>query len=192
MLALIARSVLRLFGWRVRASTLPGRKGIIIVYPHTSNWDFALGLLAKWAIALPIRWVGKETLFRGAAGATVGRLLRLWGGWPVDRQHSRGAVAQLAQQMAAEEWCWLGLSPEGTRKYTTHIRSGFYYLALQLDLPVGLAYFDYRTRVIGVLDFVRMSGSVDRDLALLRAYYADKVGRHPQQQSDICFARATA
>ncbi len=192
MPALFARAVLRLFGWRVQAAPLPGRKGIIIVYPHTSNWDFALGMLAKWAIALPIRWVGKETLFRGVVGATIGRLLRLAGGRPVDRDHARGAVAQLAQLMATEEWCWLGLSPEGTRRYTTHIRSGFYYLALQLDLPVGLAYFDYRTRVVGVTDFVRMSGSVDRDLALLRAYYADKVGRHPQQQSDICFARESA
>jgi len=183
MPALFARAVLRLFGWRVQAARLGTATDVPITCKkrRRPNCDEPSGEEPK-----------KETLFRGVVGATIGRLLRLAGGRPVDRDHARGAVAQLAQLMATEEWCWLGLSPEGTRRYTTHIRSGFYYLALQLDLPVGLAYFDYRTRVVGVTDFVRMSGSVDRDLALLRAYYADKVGRHPQQQSDICFARESA
>ena len=60
-----ARALLALFGWQVRFDGLPGPKGIAIVYPHTSNWDFILGLLAKWTLGLPIRWVGKESLFRG-------------------------------------------------------------------------------------------------------------------------------
>ena len=39
-----------MFGWHVRFDGLPGPKGIAIVYPHTSNWDFVLGLLAKWTL----------------------------------------------------------------------------------------------------------------------------------------------
>jgi 1-acyl-sn-glycerol-3-phosphate acyltransferase len=60
-----ARGVLAFAGWRVIFNGVPAPKGIVIVYPHTSNWDFVLGLLAKWAVDLPVRWVGKETLFRG-------------------------------------------------------------------------------------------------------------------------------
>ena len=67
-----ARRLLALFGWHVRFDGLPGPKGVAIVYPHTSNWDFVIGLLAKWSIGLPIRWIGKETLFRGLTGATLG------------------------------------------------------------------------------------------------------------------------
>jgi 1-acyl-sn-glycerol-3-phosphate acyltransferase len=186
-LAGLARGLLALFGWRVLFDGLPGPKGVAIVYPHTSNWDFVIGLLAKWAVDLPIRWVGKESLFRGITGATLGRLMRLWGGRPVDRQQASGAVDQLARLMQSEPWFWLGLSPEGTRRHTDYIRSGFYHLALQLDLPVALAYIDYRRREVGVKEFVRMSGDRARDLALLRRFYADKVGRFPAQASTIAF-----
>lgn len=186
-LAAFARGLLRLAGWRVRFDGLPEPKGIAIVYPHTSNWDFVLGLLAKWTVDLPIRWVGKESLFRGFTGATLGRLMRLWGGRPVERHHSSGAVTQLAALMASEPWFWLGLSPEGTRRRTDYIRSGFYHLALKLDLPVALAYIDYGRREIGVMRFVRMTGDVEHDLAMLRNYYADKVARYPAQASAIAF-----
>jgi 1-acyl-sn-glycerol-3-phosphate acyltransferase len=182
-----ARALLALFGWQVRFEGFPGPRGIAIVYPHTSNWDFVIGLLAKWTIDLPIRWVGKESLFRGVAGATLGRLMRRWGGRPVDRHHSSGAVEQLAALMQSEPWFWLGISPEGTRRKTDRLRSGFYHLALKLDLPVGLAYIDYRRREIGVTRFMHMSGDQARDLDTLRDYYADKVGRHPQQASTIAF-----
>ena len=186
-MARFARAVLAVFGWRVRFDGLPGPKGIAIVYPHTSNWDFIIGLLAKWALDLPIRWVGKESLFHGLTGATLGRLMRLWGGRPVDRHHASGAVEQLAELMQSEPWFWLGLSPEGTRRHTDRVRSGFYYLALKLDLPVALAYIDYATREVGVSHFVHMSGNVERDLDLIRAFYADKIGRFPEKASTIAF-----
>jgi 1-acyl-sn-glycerol-3-phosphate acyltransferase len=186
-LARFARRLLPAFGWRVRFSGVPGPRGIAIVYPHTSNWDFVIGLLAKWAIGLPIRWVGKESLFRGFTGATLGRLMRAWGGRPVDRQQASGAVEQLAALMQSEPWFWLGLSPEGTRRKTDRLRSGFYHLALKLDLPVGLAYIDYGSHEVGVAEFVKMSGDQARDLELLRRFYADKVARYPEKASTIAF-----
>ena len=187
MLSRLARTVLRAFGWRVVFDGLPEPRGIIIVYPHTSNWDFVLGLLTIWAIDLPVRWVGKESLFRGFTGATLGRLMRRWGGRPVDRYHATGAVEQLAALMRSEPWFWLALSCEGTRKYADHIRSGFYHLALRLDVPVGLASIDYRTHTVGVTQFERMSGEVERDLATLRAFFSDKMGLKPEQASRIVF-----
>jgi 1-acyl-sn-glycerol-3-phosphate acyltransferase len=186
-LAAGARRLLACAGWKVRFDGLPGPKGVAIVYPHTSNWDFIIGLLAKWSINLPIRWVGKESLFRGLAGITIGRLMRLWGGRPVERRHASGAVEQLTQMMRSEPWCWLGLSPEGTRRHTDYIRSGFYHLALELDLPVALAYIDYRKREIGVTEFMQMTGDQVRDLEVLRRFYADKVGRFPAKASTIAF-----
>lgn len=189
MLASLARTLLRAFGWTVDFDGLPGPRGVLIVYPHTSNWDFILGLLAKWAIGLPLRWIGKESLFRGFTGATLGRLMRFWGGRPVDRHHASGAVAQLATLMRSEPWFWLALSPEGTRRHLDHLRSGFYHLALAADVPVGLAYIDYPRKRIGVRDFVRMSGDAARDLAMLREYYADKQGRYPALASEIRFRR---
>jgi len=187
MLARFARWLLGLFGWRVEFNGMPGPKGVAIFYPHTSNWDFVIGLLAMWVIAVPIHFIGKESLFRGLTGATLGRLMYLWGGRPVDRHHASGAVDQLAALMKAEDSFWLALSPEGTRKHQPFLRTGFYYLALKLDLPVGLAFINYTRKRIGVTDFVRMTGDEARDLATIRAYYADKIGRHPEKASEIAF-----
>ncbi|MBK9245307.1 MAG: 1-acyl-sn-glycerol-3-phosphate acyltransferase [Burkholderiales bacterium] len=192
MLQRFAHAVLRLLGWRVEFAPPPGPRGIIIVYPHTSNWDFVIGLLAKWAIGLPLRFVGKESLFRGFTGATLGRLMRLWGGRPVDRHRASGAVEQLADLMRSEPWFWLALSPEGTRRFQDHLRSGFYHLALAMQVPVGLAFIDYGRRAVGVRDYASMSGDVAADLKLLREFYADKRGLHPEQAATIAFRSPAA
>ena len=63
----LARGLLRLAGWRVHFDGLPARQGVLIVYPHTSNWDFVVGVLAKWAIGIPLAFWGKDTLFDAAA-----------------------------------------------------------------------------------------------------------------------------
>jgi 1-acyl-sn-glycerol-3-phosphate acyltransferase len=193
MRAAFARWLLRIFGWRVDYHGLPGPKGILIVYPHTSNWDFVIGLLAKWAIALPANFIAKESLFRGLTGATLGRLMRSWGGRPVDRTRASGAVAQMVELMRREDHCWLALSPEGTRRHTATLRSGFYHVALQLGLPVALAYIDYGSKCVGATEFVQMSGDEPHDLAVLRDYYADKAARYPEQAGAIKFGnRASA
>ena len=190
MLAAFARTVLRIAGWRIDYVEPTEPRGIIIVYPHTSNWDFVIGLLAKWAIGLPLRFVGKEALFRGFTGATLGRLMRLWGGRPVDRHRASGAVVQMVELMRSEPWFWLALSPEGTRRFQDHLRSGFYHLALAMQAPVGLAYIDYGRRAVGVSRYVRMSGDVDADLQLLRSFYADRRGLYPRLASTIAFRKA--
>ena len=187
MLQRFARALLRLLGWQIEYIEPPEPRGIIIVYPHTSNWDFVIGMFAKWAIGLPLRFVGKESLFRGLTGATLGRLMRLWGGRPVDRLRASGAVEQLAELMRSERFFWLALSPEGTRKFQGYLRSGFYHLALAMRVPVGLAFIDYGRKSVGVRDYVRMSGDVAADLQLLRSFYADKCGLHPHQASTIAF-----
>lgn len=189
-LAAFARALLKLAGWRVRFDGFPAAKGIAIVYPHTSNWDVVWGMLARWTIAQPIRFVGKESLFRGVAGATVGRFLRAWGGRPVVRSQSTGAVQQLAELMDAEPWFWLAIAPEGTRGFRPYWRSGFYHLALARNVPVVLASIDYGRREVAVNHVMHMSGDVERDLAAIRAYYADRRGRYPEKAGTIAFRSA--
>jgi len=159
---------------------------VIAVYPHTSNWDFVVGYLARLAAAIPVQFVGKHTLFRWPFGG----LLRRMGGIPVDRSDPSGLLVRLAGELSGAERMWLALAPEGTRARTDHWKSGFYRLALAAAVPVGLAYIDYRTRTVGLTTYLTLSGDEETDLARIRAVYADKVGKHPEQASDIRFRSA--
>jgi 1-acyl-sn-glycerol-3-phosphate acyltransferase len=155
------------------------------MYPHTSNWDFIVGVLARHALGLRARWVGKDTLFR----FPFGPLMRWLGGMPVDRSQRTGLTSQLAAEMQRHPALCLALAPEGTRSRTPHLRSGFYHLAVAAGVPVGLGFFDYGRRIIGITRWATMTGDVERDLATLREFYADKRGKFPEKASPLTFGR---
>lgn len=176
-----ALRLLALLGWSVHFKPLPGPHGIAVVYPHTSNWDFLIGMLGKWAVGLPFRWLAKDSLFRGA----MGRVMRYWGGIAVDRSAPMGATRHLAQQMLASRWCWVAITPEGTRGYSPHWKSGFYHLAQAARVPVLLVALDYRKKELRVVDTLELSGDSERDMAAIRALYADCQALYPQLAAPV-------
>ena len=176
-----ARRLLALVGWRVDVAWPPVPKCVIAVYPHTSNWDFVVGYLAKLASGVPAHFVGKDTIFRGP----FAWILRRMGGIPVNRREPTGLIAQLVREFERRTWMWLAIAPEGTRRYVDHWRSGFYHLALAAKVPVGLAYIDYRARVVGLKEYLTLSGDEEADLRRIREAYAGKTGRHPGQAGAI-------
>ena len=182
----LARALLKLAGWQLRYAGLPARQGVLIVYPHTSNWDFPLAMFAKWALGLQVTFWGKDSLFKLPLFSAW---LRWLGGVPVDRNAPNGIVGQMAQALsearANDRFMWLALTPEGTRRYTPAWRSGFYHVALQSGVPVALVYLDYRQREIGVQDFLQLSGDVDADMARIAEVFGQRTGRNPAQASPI-------
>ncbi len=177
--------LLNRLGWQLLQAPFPGPRGVLIVYPHTSNWDFLYGMLANWAIGIRINWIGKESLFRGVPGFLFGRLLRYWGGEPIERHVQSGAIARLAERIRSADHFWLAMSPEGTRRYKPHWRSGFYHIALEAGVPLGLAFIDYARHEIGVTEFMTLSGDKEADLAQLRQLYAGRTGLKPECASPI-------
>lgn len=181
------RLALRLFhlcGWKMRYKPLPGRHGVAIVYPHTSNWDFVVGLLGKWALGLPFRWLAKESLFR----APWGGIMRSWGGVPVERGAPTGATQRLAETMKQSDWFWLALAPEGTRSYRPHLRSGFYHLAVQAKVPLVIVYLDYPNRELGVIDTIRLTGDPSIDMPAIAAACKGHLGKRPDMAAPITLA----
>ncbi len=176
----VAGAVLRLGGWKLQFDGLPAAQGVIAVYPHTSNWDFVVLLLAKWAVGIPVTFWGKDTLFRMPL---FGRWLRWLGGLPVVRHTPQGRVAQMALALreAREQgrFMWLGLSPEGTRARTEGWRSGFYRVAMQAEVPLALVRLDYARREVGFDSFWRLSGDRGADFAVFARRLAGCRGRRP-------------
>lgn len=183
-----ALRVLTLFGWRVNFAPLPGPRGVVIVYPHTSNWDFVIGIFAKWAIGIHFCWLGKEALFRGICGAVLGPLFRACGGEPIERGTNTGAIERLAQRIKAADHYWLALAPEGTRKYRDCLRTGFYHIARMADVPLGLACIDYGCKEVRLVTYVMLTGDIDVDLPRIRDAYQTCRGLKPECASPIGFA----
>jgi 1-acyl-sn-glycerol-3-phosphate acyltransferase len=182
----LARWVLGLFGWTVRFDGLPALQGVMVVYPHTSNWDFIVAILAKWAVGLQLKFWGKDTLFQVPV---FGRWMRWVGGVPVRRSAPQGVVTQvvdsIAQARAAQRLFWLGLSPEGTRQRTPGWRSGFYQVALRGQLPLGVVRLDYRKRVVDATAFIDLSGDAQADLARIAELLDGTLGKNPALASPI-------
>lgn len=182
----LARALLALAGWRVIEDGFPARQGVAIVYPHTSNWDFVVGVLAKWSIGIPVRFWGKDTLFDVPL---FGRWLRWLGGMPIERHSPRGAVGAMVHTMreavARDELLWLALSPEGTRRRTEGWRSGFYQVALGAGVPLALVVLDYGQRQVRVHDFLLLSGDSAADYTRIAQGFAGVRGFQPGKASPV-------
>jgi len=153
----------------------------VIFYPHTSNWDTIIGLLAKLVLGLRIHFVGKDTLFRWP----LRTLLVAWGGIPVNRREPKGFVDAIEREFARRDEFIVALAPEGTRGHTEFWKSGFYRIARTAKVPLALGFIDFPLREIGVGGYLDQTGDVAVDMARIRAFYADKRGRRPENQGPI-------
>ncbi|HJV49339.1 MAG TPA: lysophospholipid acyltransferase family protein [Geothrix sp.] len=159
------KAYLRLSGWRVEGAFPEATKCVAIVAPHTSNWDFPLGVALVFAIELRVSWLGKHSLFK----APFRGFLRWLGGIPVDRRASHGVVEACVKTFEAAPGLILGLAPEGTRKGVSRWRTGFYQIAVGAGVPILPVAFDFAEHVIRLMPPFTPSGSLDQDLPLLQA-----------------------
>jgi 1-acyl-sn-glycerol-3-phosphate acyltransferase len=179
--------LVKLMGWTIEFDGLPAKQGVLIGYPHTSNWDFITMMPVKWALGLPVQFFAKESLFRIPL---FGRWIRFIGAVPIDRSSPKGVVGEmvdaLRQHKQNDELLWIGLSPEGTRKRTNGWRSGFYQLALGADVPLLMLHMDYGKKVAKVNDFMHLSGDVQADYTHIAKVYEGVKGFHASQAAPIC------
>lgn len=176
LLQALGRTMLRLAGWRIEGALPPRAKFVVVVAPHTSNWDFPVGVCAMLALDLRGNWIGKHTLFR----PPVGWLMRALGGEPVDRGAPGDVVEQVAARIRASDAYVLGISPEGTRKARAW-KTGFHRIARAADVPVVPVWIDYGRRVLGIGAPTTLGDDVDADLARLGASFDARMARYPSQ-----------
>ena len=171
----LARLCMRLIGWSFTGSLPDLKKAVIIVAPHTSNWDFVIGVIAMFAISVRVSFLGKDTLFR----PPFGFLFRWLGGFPVDRSSPSGVVEQTVEVFDRAPALALALSPEGTRRRTARWRTGFYHIAIGADVPIIPVALDFENRTIAIGQPVKMTGEEDADLTQLGEFFADVKGFRP-------------
>jgi 1-acyl-sn-glycerol-3-phosphate acyltransferase len=177
----LALFLLKAFGWKLCIAPPPSKKYVLIGAPHTSNWDFVVGLLGLWGGRIRARFLGKKELFK----PPLGFLMRALGGIPVDRSRRSNLVDQVAEIFKREEEIAILITPEGTRGRAPYWRTGFYYMALKAGVPIALGYADYRRKEVGIGAYLYPTGDIRKDFALIREFYQDKTGLRPEKQGPI-------
>ena len=137
-------------------------------------------LATAYAMRVHISWFGKHTLFI----PPWGWLMRGLGGIPVDRRVPQTLVMQMVEKFRQSEDLVLAVPPEGTRSKVKVWKSGFYHIAAESGVPIGLGYLDYDRKLCGVGMFVTPSGNVTRDMNRIRSFYEDIRGKHPNLESE--------
>lgn len=171
----LGRLLLWITGWRLAGTSPEAPQCVLVVAPHTSNWDFLFGMAAKWALRLRVRFVGKHTLFRFPLGV----FMRGVGGIPVDRSASGGFVERVAAEFAIGEPLYLVIAPEGTRRRVERWKTGFHRIAVEARLPILPVALDYAAREVRLLPMYMPTGDYATDLRALAALFTPAIACRP-------------
>lgn len=177
----IALVLLKLLGWKTSGHLPEEKKYVLIVAPHTSNWDLFYGIILAFALKLDARYIAKKELFRGPFSG----LMKWSGAIPVDRSSHHHIVDQMAHAFKEKENFVLALAPEGTRHKKDSWKSGFYHIALKAGVPILMGFIDYAGKTGGAGPMLFPTGDLEKDMALIRDFYAGVRGKHPEKTSPV-------
>ncbi|WP_137939562.1 lysophospholipid acyltransferase family protein [Chitinivorax sp. B] len=180
LFAWISIVMLKLAGWRLQGKFPDLPKYVMIAAPHTSNWDFPVTLGLCFASHAKIYWMGKNSLFRGP----LGPIMRWLGGIEVDRSKSNNLVQQIVDVYNRSDRLVVTIPPEGTRSKVRYWKTGFYHIAVGAQVPIVLAFLDFKEKVGGFGPVFYPTGNVEKDMAEIQAFYKGITGKNPDYQSE--------
>jgi len=169
-------TVLRLLGWKVTGAFPNEKKFICAVAPHTSNWDFVIGVAVMLALQLKIKFLGKNAIF---VWPFAGLLKRI-GGIPVDRSHRHGVVGQMVKQFDESEQMVFALAPEGTRSKTLEWKTGFLHIAHQAKVPVVPVSLHFDRKEVYIQPATQIGEDIPHELARIKTCFATACAKNPQ------------
>ena len=181
MIAFILGGLYKLFGWKIVGEKPQEKKYVIIVAPHTSNWDFFVGWTARNVIGFRPNFLAKRELFRIPI---VGWFLAFIGGVPVDRKNKKKSnqlVDQVVSLYSEREEFIMTITPEGTRSYAPNWKTGFYRIAHQAKVPIVKIGFDYKTKTVVLDKPYYTKGNMEEEIEEIKNYFKQFTGKNPEK-----------
>jgi 1-acyl-sn-glycerol-3-phosphate acyltransferase len=165
-------------GWKIQ-NNFPYHldKCVLIVAPHTSAWDFVVGLAIRSIRHLEqVKYLGKDSLFKGPFAF----IFKNTGGFPVDRFNKHNMVDQVVQLFNSHEKFVLALSPEGTRKKTDRLRTGFYHIAKNAGVPIVMVGLDFGKKEVTFSEPFYTTNNETEDFKKIITFFAPLQGKIPE------------
>ena len=145
--------------WKVIGSLPSNEKYVIAVVPHSSYFDLIIAVLIRTYSGLKIKFIGKKELFNPITSF----FFKFLGGIPVDRSKNTNLVDEVVNLFDQNEIQILAIAPEGTRKKVKKWKSGFYYIALNANLPILMVSFDYIKKEVIINNKFYPTGDTNKD-----------------------------
>ena len=168
MISMLTKFIfLRLMGWRIEGDFPQLEKFILVVFPHTRGMDFIVGVLTRGVLNEKINYIGKKELFN----PFTGWFFRALGGAPINRGSNENKVLTIAKIFKEKKFFRMAITPEGTRKKVDHWKTGFYYIAMEAEVPILLVHFNYTLKKVSFLKLFYPTGDFEKDLKEIKSLY---------------------
>ncbi len=170
--------ILKLFGWKIDKYEPTGvKKAVIVVGPHTSNWDFVIGKMSFMNYGIKGRFLIKSDLFF----PPLGWILKAMGGIPIDRKKNNNFTEQAVSYFNDNDSMFMVFAPEGTRSYNPNWKKGFYHVAIKANVPIYIAYMDYEKKIGGFHSLFVPTGNSDADIIKIKEILSQFKGKFPEK-----------
>lgn len=170
--------IIKLFGWNIDSKVPDGvKKAVVVMGPHTTNWDFIIGRIAFAKYGVNGKYLVKKELFFPG----FGWFLRSVGAVPVDRKANNNFTDQAVKHFTNNETMFMVFTPEGTRKHNPHWKKGFYYIALKAKVPIYIGYIDYKRKIGGFHSLFEPTGNAKEDIRKIKEILSNYQGKYPDQ-----------
>ena len=174
----ICKSLLKFVGWKVTGVyPYEVRRKILAVGPHTSNWDFPLGILVRGSLNDKIKYVGKSALFK----PPLGWIMRWLGGVPVDRSKSNNFVDGVVKLFDEHKELSILFAPEGTRKKVKKLKTGFYHIAKLSNVPILPVVLDYKKKEFRFMPLFFPTKNTESDILEIENTFRGVQGYYPEK-----------
>jgi len=177
MIKIFFKLAFTIAGWSIKGGIPEGlKKCVLIVAPHTSNWDVMLGVATRAIQGFKANFLAKNELFKNPI---IKWAITGLGGLPVDRGNRNNMVVESAVQLFGKrDSLILTIAPEGTRTMVKDWKTGFYRIASQANVPILMVGFDYRHKVVEYLGLFETTGNMKSDIREIQKRYAHITDRY--------------
>jgi len=186
MIKFLCRLIFKLSGWTLN-NKMPANisKCVMIAAPHTSNWDLVYALAAYDMMGIPMRFTLKDQLmkfpwnlvFKPIGAIAIDRRPKVEGG------ERKSMVEAMTDLFNGRDALNVMVTPEGSRSKREKWKTGFYYVALNANVPIGLGYLDYKKKEAGIGGMVYPSGDIKKDMKIIIDFYRHVTPCHPEKFS---------
>ena len=175
ILRFIGKLAMKVTGWKTVGHFPKDERVVLVVGPHTSNWDFVVAMSAVLSWDLQIHWLGKHSIFKRG----FRRILRKLGGIPVNRANPEALIQEIQEITTKYTGFIIGMAPEGTRKKVARLKTGFLRIANQTNSKIMVAGIDFSNKTIELGEFFTPSNNIEKDLAAITDYFSNFSGKRP-------------